>query len=134
MKRIATIPYIYIIGSIFLIPACHRRAEPEIVYEPTDVAVDQDEVDLGEISPGTKHDAEYKIRNSGKHTLHISNVLPSCDCTTAKCDKQDAEPGEHVTVTLTYKAEDFSGFVYRTAEVECNTEEPVILTLTGTIK
>jgi len=120
--------------SIFLLQACHRKVEPEIVYEPTEVTVDADEVDIGEIGPGAKHDVKYKIHNSGKHTLHISNVLPSCECTTAKCDKQDAEPGEHVTVTLTYKAEDFSGFVYRTAEVECNTEEQVILTLTGTIK
>lgn len=134
MKRTTWIPYIYMAGNIFLLTACHGKAEPGIAHEPTDVRVEADEVDIGEIRPGTKHDVEYKIHNSGKHTLHISNILPSCDCTTAKCDKQDAEPGEHITVTLTYKAEDFTGFVYRTAEVECNTVEPVILTLTGTIQ
>lgn len=134
MKRIVVVPCILIVmGNLLLLQSCYMKAESEIVREPTTVIVDTNEVDLGEIIPGTKHSVKYKIYNSGKHTLYIENILPSCDCTTVKCDKQKADPGKCVTVTLTYKAEDFSGFVYRTAEVECNTEETVILTLSGTI-
>lgn len=121
------------IGSLFLFPACRHRTTPDVAAGPTVVLVDTDEVDIGEIYPGTSHRVEYKLCNSGNNKLHINAVLPSCDCTQATFDKKDAAPGECITVVLTYRAEDFSGVFYREAEVDCNTEEPVILTLTGTI-
>ncbi|GEM_PF-2513614 len=132
MKQLSYIR-VFLYGMAFLLSACHEATTQNKPYALTTVRVDSSDVHIGRISPRTSNSAQYKIHNTGNTTLHITDILPSCECTQATYDKQDTPPGEHVTVTLTYEAEDFSGSFFRTAEVECNAESPVILTLTGII-
>ncbi|MDE7378107.1 MAG: DUF1573 domain-containing protein [Paraprevotella sp.] len=124
---------IYISMLLFSLSACQTGKKEQTPCAPTSVIVNPDSVDIGQIHPHTTHQAQYVIHNTGTETLHITDVLPSCECTTATYERQDTPPGEEVRVTLTYEAEAFCGYFIRTAEVECNATAPVTLTLTGNI-
>lgn len=124
---------VYISLLLTFLTACRTDKKEQTPCAPTDVAVNPDSVDIGPIRPHTTHQARYVIHNTGAETLRITDILPSCECTTATYDRQNTPPGESVTVTLTYEAEAFSGYFIRTAEVECNVTSPVTLTLTGNI-
>lgn len=120
-------------GTVCLLSSCRQETEHNVPHESTTVKVDSAEVNIGSIRPRTSNSAQYKIYNTGKQPLHIKHILPSCECTQATYDKQNTPPGEYVTVTLTYEAEDFSDSFFRTAEVECNVDTSVVLILTGFI-
>ena len=123
----------FLYGTVCLLSSCRQEADHNISHESTTVRIDSADVNIGGVRPRTSHSVPYKIYNTGQQPLHITQILPSCECTRAAYDKQITAPGEYVTVTLTYEAEEFSGSFFRTADVECNVDTAVVLTLTGFI-
>lgn len=123
----------FLCGAVCLLSSCRQETKHNIPHESTTVRIDSADVNIGGVRPRTSHSVPYKIYNTGQQPLHITHILPSCECTQATYNKQITPPGEYVTVTLTYEAEDFSGSFFRTAEVECNVDTSVVLTLTGFI-
>ena len=94
---------------------------------------DQLENNFGEIPQGTPKGAEFKLTNTGNEPLIIESAQPSCGCTNLKYEKDPILPGKTVPITATYNAANPGGFA-KTITVRTNaSDQPIILTIKGTV-
>ena len=90
--------------------------------------------DFGKVDSGTVVKHEYAFTNIGDQTLEITNVQPSCGCTTAgKWDKA-VEPGKTGMIPIEFNSTAYGGAVTKTITVTSNdpTNGVVVLQLKGT--
>jgi hypothetical protein len=66
---------------------------------------------------------EITIKNIGNETLEISEVKPSCGCTTAPLEKDKLEPGEETVLPIKLKISGNAGKVTKTIRVTSNDPE-----------
>jgi hypothetical protein len=105
---------LFLIAS-FLLSAAALMAQPKI-----------------EIVGGATHDwqtvsskdsplkAKISIRNSGDEILRITDVKPTCGCTTAPLDKDSLAPGEEATLDVSLRIGSRSGKVHKSIRVMSN--------------
>ncbi|HKS39506.1 MAG TPA: DUF1573 domain-containing protein [Blastocatellia bacterium] len=75
---------------------------------------------FGKVKPGTPLTYTFTIKNQGDSNLEITNVAPSCGCTTSEFDKVIA-PGKEGKVILEVKKTDgYKGEVTKNATVTTN--------------
>jgi archaellum component FlaG (FlaF/FlaG flagellin family) len=75
---------------------------------------------FGAVKPGTPLTYSFVIKNTGKASLEIKNVAPSCGCTTSSYDKIIA-PGAEGKITLAVEKTDaYKGEVTKMATVSTN--------------
>lgn len=75
---------------------------------------------FGKVKPGTPLTYTFTIKNQGDTNLEITNVAPSCGCTTSDFDKVIA-PGKEGKVTLEVKKTDgYKGEITKNATVTTN--------------
>ncbi|MCK5246598.1 DUF1573 domain-containing protein [Candidatus Bipolaricaulota bacterium] len=72
----------------------------------------------------------FMLSNAGDELLIISDVVPSCGCTTATLETYELEPGQSVELPITIDTTGFSGLVLRVIDVFSNDPVTPILTLT----
>lgn len=79
--------------------------------------------------------AHFKYKNTGDQAVTITDVHPSCGCTTAALAKSVVEPNESGEITATFNIGDRSGVQNKTITVRTNdtAEVTTILKLTATI-
>lgn len=78
---------------------------------------------FGKVKPGTPLTYTFKIKNKGDSNLEITNVAPSCGCTTTEFDKVIA-PGKEGKVTLEIKKTDnYKTEITKNATVTTNDPE-----------
>ncbi len=76
--------------------------------------------DFGEVKPGTPLRYSFVFKNEGDAELRITNVAPSCGCTSSDYDKVVA-PGKEGKITLAVEhTEAYSGEVSKSANVTTN--------------
>lgn len=124
------------IGTIVFVLAllsCQAKSDDRRAGSLTTVEVYQDSIDIGCVHIGDTVKLSYSIKNTGDHPLYIEDVLPSCDCITASYPSAEVIPGDTAAIVLTYEVEGAPGFMYRTAEVVCNSNTLIELTFTGEI-
>lgn len=78
-----------------------------------------DSIQWGSVPPGSLVDTVL-ITNIGGDTLRISDVHPSCGCTTAPIDKNVLLPGDTARVVVTMDAKDKSGQVMKHLTISSN--------------
>jgi hypothetical protein len=78
--------------------------------------------DFGNINKGEKVTHEFEFKNTGKTDLTISDVKPSCGCTTATPEKSTYKPGESGKIPVTFDSGRFSGEFSKTITVTSNDE------------
>lgn len=100
------------------------------------LSVSNDKIDLGVIYNGAIKTAEIKLTNTGKDTLKIVSVQPSCGCTTVKQPKSALAPGESDFLKVEFNSTGFRG--PSTKYVNITTNDPakpnVTVTLTADVK
>ena len=75
---------------------------------------------FGKVKPGTPLTYTFTIKNEGDSNLEITNVAPSCGCTTSQFDKVIA-PGKEGKVTLAVeKTDGYKGEIVKNATVTTN--------------
>ena len=91
--------------------------------------------DFGQVDAGTLVKHEYIFTNIGNQTLVVSNVQPSCGCTTAGSWDKVVEPGKTGIVPIQFNSAGYGGAVAKSITVSCNdpTNGTTILQLKGTI-
>lgn len=88
--------------------------------------------DFGTIVEGTQASFTFDIQNSGNQTLIISNVQPSCGCTTPEWTKDPIHPGAKGQITATFNSSGRPGSFNKAITVTSNSVEPTrILTIKG---
>jgi len=101
--------------------------KPEIVFENTSH-------DFGNINEGTMANYEFVFTNTGKVPLVISNVQPSCGCTTPEWSREPIAPGTKGKVKAIYNTYGRPGNFQKYITVKSNAVNGSIdLTIKGVV-
>lgn len=60
--------------------------------------------DFGDIALGNPKTTEFKLTNTGKQPLIITDAKASCGCTTPKYSREPILPGKSTVISVTYNA------------------------------
>ena len=91
--------------------------------------------DYGVIEQGEKVAHIFKFKNTGNEPLVLSNVKPSCGCTTPKWTKEPIAPGADGEIHVEFDSKGKNGKQTKTVTVTANTDPAkTVLTITGDIQ
>ncbi len=91
--------------------------------------------DYGVIEQGEKVSHIFTFKNTGNEPLVLSNVKPSCGCTTPKWTKEPIAPGGEGEIMVEFDSKGKSGKQTKTVTITANTDPATtILTITGDIQ
>src|ERR1041384_5625607 len=90
--------------------------------------------DFGKVDSGTVVKHDYAFTNIGDQTLVVTNVQPSCGCTTAGSWDKVVEPGKTGIIPIQFNSTGYGGAVAKSITVTCNdpTNGILVLQLRGT--
>ena len=77
--------------------------------------------DMGSAKEGEKVEVRYRFKNTGDHNLILSDVQPSCGCTTPEWPKQPIAPGEEGVIKAVFDSEHRVGENMKQITVLANT-------------
>lgn len=80
------------------------------------------EYNFGVVINGEKVVHTFILKNNGKSNLLISNVKPSCGCTSPKWTKEPIKPGQEGFVELAFDSQGRIGHQRKTATIFANTQ------------
>jgi hypothetical protein len=130
MRLKATFIALILVTAVVVVAAQKKATNNTPETGQPKLAMDSFEHSFGTIKAGTPLNHTFKVKNDGKAPLEISNVSPSCGCTTTNYDKVIA-PGQTGGITLAIdKTESYNGEVVKTAEVTTNDPNKPRFTLT----
>ena len=89
--------------------------------------------DFGAIEKGKPVTHEFEFVNNGSAPLIISNVKPSCGCTTPEWTRDPIPVGGTGYIKATYNAANAGAF-NKTITVNANVEGQVVLTIKGVVQ
>jgi hypothetical protein len=91
--------------------------------------------DFGKVSSGELVKHEYAFTNVGNAELEVSNVQPSCGCTTAGDWTRKVPPGKTGLIPIQFNSANYGGPVTKTVTVTSNdkSQPTVVLQLKGTV-
>jgi hypothetical protein len=109
-------------------PAAATGPAPKITFATTNH-------DFGKINSGEPVRHEFIFTNTGSATLEITEVKPSCGCTTAGTWDKKVEPGKTGMIPLQFNPTGFGGAIAKSATITCNdpSQKIVTLKLSGTV-
>lgn len=103
------------------------------IADRLDVSVTGDPY-LGNLRPEAIVERRYRLNNNGEDTVHISKILPSCDCVTASVDYNTIAPHEGLDVFVTLIADTTSGPFNRNVNIYyIEIDNPSIIKIKGNI-
>jgi hypothetical protein len=79
--------------------------------------------DFGSIPRGAIVLHAFKFRNIGQDSLMITNVKPTCGCTTAPLSDSTVAPGETADIMATFNTKNFNGRV--TKQIFVDSSDPI---------
>jgi hypothetical protein len=91
--------------------------------------------DFGKVKSGDPVKHTFIFTNTGDELLILTNVQPSCGCTTAGDWSRQVEPGKTGTIPVQFNSANYGGQVLKTVTVTSNdkTQPSVGLQIKGTI-
>ena len=104
-------PLRFLLPAVLLLPL--PAQDPAIGFDRTHVA-------LGRISPGQKQRVVYKVTNGGDAPLQISEVNPSCGCTTTLLGSLLLKPGEGTEIEALLDPLGMKGTIHKSLAVRSN--------------
>jgi len=91
--------------------------------------------DFGKVQAGELVKYSYMFTNTGDAVLDVTDVHPSCGCTTAGDWTHTVAPGQTGKVSVQFNSANFNGPVFKTVSVTCNDKQhpSTILQLKGSV-
>ncbi len=108
------------------------KSSPAFNVASTTAEVINDHINFGMFHKSESKTTIIGIRNTGKAPLIIVDVNTSCGCTTVRYDKTPAQPGDTLKIQIKMTPEE-TGFFNKTVAVRCNTNRPIVITITGNV-
>ncbi|WP_236978497.1 DUF1573 domain-containing protein [Membranihabitans maritimus] len=106
----------------------------EVSGPVTAITFESKKFDFGTAESGDKVKNVFKFTNTGDEPLVISNVKPSCGCTTPSWPKEPIAPGESGEIEAIFDTSGKSGAQTKSITVTANTDpSSSILILEGTV-
>lgn len=87
------------------------------------IEFDQVEYDFGTITEGEKVSGVFKVTNAGKVDLLITDVKPSCGCTTPDYTKEAIAPGTSGEIKFEFNSAGRVGVQNKSITVKSNAEK-----------
>ncbi|MFD1294310.1 DUF1573 domain-containing protein [Lutibacter holmesii] len=98
------------------------------------IEFDQKEYDFGTITEGEKVQGAFKVTNAGKVDLIITNVKPSCGCTTPEWTKEAIAPGATGEIKFEFNSANRVGKQNKSITVKSNAEKITeVIRIKGTV-
>jgi len=101
--------------------------------QKTQLKFDKISHDFGKIKEGDKVKYKFEFTNTGNNPAKVASVKPSCGCTASNFTKDPVQPGDKGFVELEFDSKGKKGKQTKTATVQANTDEPIIITLVGEV-
>ena len=99
-------------------------AEPVSTMPPTTVSFAEDSYNFGEVPEGDKVNHTFKFKNTGSNPLRVTNVKPSCGCTTPEWSKEDIAPGAEGFVKVEFDSAGKRGVQKKSVTVTFDNTDP----------
>jgi hypothetical protein len=96
--------------------------------------LDSTDRDLGTAKEGAKLEIKYRFKNIGTHNLIISDVKPSCGCTTPEWPQRPIPPGEEDVIKAVFDSQGKPGANRKEIHVLANTLPQNSTTLSFTVQ
>jgi len=117
MKKLsASILLILLSALVFAQTKKDEAPKPSIAFEKLTH-------DFGKVYDGKAVSYEFVFTNTGKVPLILSNVQPSCGCTTPEWPREPIMPGQKGKIKAIYNAGTFRGAFSKTIAVMSNAEQ-----------
>lgn len=102
----------------------------------TTAKFESEEFDFKTIKEGDEVSYRFNFTNTGANDLLITNVKPSCGCTTPSWPKEPLKPGEKGFIDVKFNSAGKVGVVTKTITVTANLEGDInkVLKLKGEVK
>jgi Protein of unknown function (DUF1573) len=118
-------------------PATNPAPAQALAVHPPGARIQFDQVvhDFGRITGGQIVKHTFAFTNVGDQLLELSNVQPSCGCTTAGDWSRKVEPGQAGTIPIQFNSGNFSGEIHKTITVTSNDrgQPQTVLQIKGSI-
>jgi hypothetical protein len=138
-----------IIAAIVILTACKEKerkvttdmlnfpqsASGEMDMDLPKIEFDSTTYHFGEIAIGSKVKHTFKFSNTGSAPLVITDVKPSCGCTSLKdWPKEPIQPGENGQISVEFNSDGFPGDISKSIMVHTNAvPKDVFLKLEGKV-
>lgn len=93
----------------------------------------QQVVDCGKTGYQVPATATFELKNMASHRLQIDTVKADCGCTKVDLQKKELNPGETITVALTYDALMLGHYEKHAVVIPAGEEQPLTLTMKGVV-
>jgi hypothetical protein len=111
-----------------------KTRDLEIKKGTASIAFDTKEYNFGTVNEGDVVETVFKVTNSGKTDLVITNAQPSCGCTVPVWPKAPIKPGETGDIQVKFNTSGKPNRQTKTITLTTNTESGrQILTLKGSV-
>ncbi|QNM86640.1 DUF1573 domain-containing protein [Polaribacter pectinis] len=111
-----------------------KTRDLEIKKGTASISFDSNEYDFGTVNEGDIVETVFKVTNSGKTDLVITNAQPSCGCTVPVWPKAPIKPGETGDIQVKFNTSGKPNRQMKTITLSTNTESGrEVLTLKGSV-
>lgn len=105
-------------GLLFVLMAFVFTAQAQ-----SKIKFDTDSHDFGTINEGVQATYEFTFENVGDEPLVITQVRPSCGCTTPEWSKEPIQPGDEGVIKAIYNSKGRPGRFHKSITVYTNEPE-----------
>lgn len=126
--------YFWLIFIILITLALISAVQSENLY-PT-LQLSAEKWDFGVIREGDIVERDFIIKNKGRGSLFILEIIASCDCTTVTVADEEVSAGEKTSFKVTFDSKGLNGIVQRMIVIRSNDPDQPIkrLIITGKVK
>ena len=90
------------------------------------------QINLNKVKINETKEFIFKLKNTGKYPLIITEISTSCGCISTTFKKHPIPPKEEQTIKMKAKFKE-KGFFSKTVYIKCNIKSPIILTIKGEV-
>lgn len=134
MKKFITFSAIL---TFILVTACGQQAQEEKNQFATGAKIEFEvkNHDFGEVPYKGEAIVNFEFKNTGDEPLILSNVKPSCGCTTPSWPKGEIKPGKSEVIKVQYRTTSRPGSFNKSITVYSNgSESPIVLRIKGVVQ
>lgn len=122
MRKLLAIAVLMIFGLVSFAQA--QKTDPKKKDAPKKegpaISFEKDTHDFGKLEEGNVPKYQFKFTNTGTQPLVITNVRPSCGCTTPNWSKEPVMPGQSGYIEAAYNSKGRPGSFTKSITVSTN--------------
>jgi len=128
MSKIFSVFLVLLFGAFLSATAQDKKTDgPQVSFQ-------EESHDFGTIKEGVIAEYTFKFTNTGTQPLILSDVRPSCGCTTPAWSKEPVAPGKTGVITVKYNSAGRPGKFNKSITITSNIpNETKVLFISGTV-